>query len=72
MKHQKEWRTCDRCGKEIIRYNKERAYIKTEEVKPFHALHRSNAADASNGDEKGIGHTQLSVPYKIILNEGIE
>ena len=36
MKHSKEWRTCDRCGKEIIRYNKERAYIKTEEVKPFH------------------------------------
>ena len=36
MKHSKEWRTCDRCGKEIIRYNKERAYIKTEEEEPFH------------------------------------
>ena len=33
MKHSKEWRTCDRCGKEIIRYNKEYAYIKTEEIK---------------------------------------
>ena len=35
MKHQKEWRTCDRCGKEIIRCNKEYAYIKTEEIKPL-------------------------------------
>lgn len=36
MKHQKEWHTCDRCGKEIIRYDKEHAYIKTEEVEPLH------------------------------------
>lgn len=35
MKHQKEWSTCDRCGKEIIRCNKEYAYIKTEEIKPL-------------------------------------
>lgn len=36
MKHQKEWRTCDRCGKEIIRYDEKYAYIKTREVKPLH------------------------------------
>ena len=35
MKHEKEWYTCDRCGKEIIFYNKEYAYFKTEELKPF-------------------------------------
>ena len=36
MKHQKEWRTCDRCGKEIIRYDEKYAYIKTREIKPLH------------------------------------
>ncbi len=36
MKHQKEWRTCDRCGKEIIRYDEKNAYIKTREVKPLY------------------------------------
>ncbi len=28
MKHQKEWRTCDRCGKEIIRYDEKYALEK--------------------------------------------
>jgi hypothetical protein len=36
MKHQKEWHTCDRCGKEIIRYNEKYAYIKTREIKPLY------------------------------------
>lgn len=36
MKHQKEWYTCDRCGKKIIFYNEEYAYFKTEELEPFH------------------------------------
>ena len=27
MKHQKEWHTCDRCGKEIIRYNEKYGYL---------------------------------------------
>lgn len=36
MKHQKEWHTCDRCGKEIIRYDEKCAYIKTREVKPLY------------------------------------
>lgn len=36
MKHQKEWRTCDRCGKEIIFYNEKCAYFKTEELEPLH------------------------------------
>lgn len=36
MKHERKWCTCDRCGAEIIRYDKEYAYIKTEEVKPLH------------------------------------
>lgn len=35
MKHERQWCTCDRCGKEIIRCNKEYAYIKTEEIKPL-------------------------------------
>lgn len=30
MKHQKEWRTCDRCGKEIIRYD-EKMHISKQE-----------------------------------------
>ena len=33
MKHQKEWRTCDRCGKEIIRYDEKNAYIKNKRDK---------------------------------------
>lgn len=36
MKHQKEWHTCDRCGKEIIHYDEKYAYIKTREIKPLH------------------------------------
>lgn len=36
MKHSKEWHTCDRCGKEIIRHDEKYAYIKTREIKPLH------------------------------------
>lgn len=36
MKHSKEWHTCDRCGREIIRYNEKYAYVKTREVKPLY------------------------------------
>lgn len=32
MKHEKEWHTCDRCGKEIIKYDKNRVHIKTQEI----------------------------------------
>ena len=35
MKHQKEWRTCDRCGKEMTFYNEKYAHFKTEELEPF-------------------------------------
>ncbi len=45
MKHQKEWRTCDRCGKEIIRYDEKCAYIKTREVKPFYEKSICTAED---------------------------
>ena len=45
MKHQKEWRTCDRCGKEIIRYDEKYAYIKTEEIKPLHEKRECIAED---------------------------
>lgn len=36
MKHEKEWHTCDRCGKEIIRYNEYYAHINTEEIEPLY------------------------------------
>lgn len=36
MKHQKEWRTCDRCGKEMTFYNEKYAYVKTEELEPLY------------------------------------
>ncbi len=36
MKHEKEWHTCDRCGKEIIHYNERYAQINTEEIEPLH------------------------------------
>lgn len=36
MKRQKEWYTCDRCGKEMTFYNEKYAHFKTEELKPFH------------------------------------
>lgn len=45
MKHQKEWRTCDRCGKEIIRYDEKYAYIKTREVKPLYETSIYTAED---------------------------
>lgn len=45
MKHQKEWRTCDRCGKEIIRYDEKNAYIKTREVKPLYEKSICTAED---------------------------
>ena len=35
MKHEKEWYTCDRCGKEIIQYDKNRVHIKTQEIAPL-------------------------------------
>ena len=35
MKHEKEWYTCDRCGKEIIQYDKNRVHIKTQEIDPL-------------------------------------
>ena len=35
MKHEKEWYTCDRCGKEIIQYGKKRVHIKTQEIEPL-------------------------------------
>lgn len=36
MKHQKEWHTCDRCGKEMEFYNEKYAHFKTEELEPLH------------------------------------
>ena len=36
MKHQKEWRTCDRCGKEMTFYNEKYAHVKTEELEPLY------------------------------------
>lgn len=45
MKHQKEWRTCDRCGKEIIRYDEKYAYIKTREIKPLYEKSICTAED---------------------------
>lgn len=45
MKHSKEWRTCDRCGKEIIRYDEKYAYVKTREVEPLHGKSRYTAED---------------------------
>lgn len=45
MKHQKEWHTCDRCGKEIIRYDEKYAYIKTRETKPLHEKSICTAED---------------------------
>lgn len=45
MKHQKEWCTCDRCGKEIIRYDEKYAYIKTREVKPLYEKSICTAED---------------------------
>ena len=45
MKHQKEWHTCDRCGKEIIRYDEKYAYIKTREIKPLHEKSICTAED---------------------------
>jgi hypothetical protein len=35
MKHQKEWHTCDRCGKEMTFYNEKYAHFKTEELEPL-------------------------------------
>lgn len=45
MKHQKEWCTCDRCGKEIILYDEKYAYIKTREIKPLHEKSICTAED---------------------------
>ena len=45
MKHQKEWHTCDRCGKEIVRYDEKCAYIKTREVKPLYEKSICTAED---------------------------
>lgn len=45
MKHQKEWHTCDRCGKEIIRYDEKYAYIKTREIEPLHETSIYTAED---------------------------
>jgi hypothetical protein len=45
MKHQKEWHTCDRCGKEIIRYDEKCVYIKTREVKPLYEKSICTAED---------------------------
>ena len=42
---QKEWHTCDRCGKEIIRYDEKYAYIKTREIKPLHEKSICTAED---------------------------
>ena len=36
MKHQKEWHTCDRFGKEMAFYNEKYAHFKTEELEPLH------------------------------------
>ena len=36
MKHQKEWHTCDRCGKEMTFYNEKYAHVKTEELEPLY------------------------------------
>lgn len=36
MKHSKEWRTCDRCGKEMTFYIEKYARFKTEELEPLH------------------------------------
>lgn len=33
MKHQKEWRTCDRCGKEIIRYDEKKCIYQNKRGK---------------------------------------
>lgn len=35
MKHQKEWHTCDRCGKEIVHYDECYAHINTEQIEPL-------------------------------------
>ena len=49
MKHQKEWHTCDRCGKEIIRYDEKCAYIKTREVKPLYEKKHMHSRRFSKG-----------------------
>lgn len=36
MKHEREWYTCDRCGKEMTFYNEKYAHFKTEELEPLH------------------------------------
>lgn len=45
MKHEKEWHTCDRCGKEIIRHNEFYAHIKTQEINPLNENDRYTAKD---------------------------
>lgn len=49
MKHQKECRTCDRCGREIIRYNEKYAYVKTREVEPLYEKSICTAEDLAKG-----------------------
>lgn len=36
MKHEREWHTCDRCGKEMTFYNEKYARLKTEELEPIY------------------------------------
>lgn len=45
MKHQKEWNTCDRCGKEMTFYNEKYAHFKTEELEPLHEKTTYTAED---------------------------
>lgn len=45
MKHEREWHTCDRCGKEIIRYNEFYAHIKTKEINPLNENNIYTAKD---------------------------
>ena len=54
MKHQKEWHTCDRCGKEIIRYDEKCAYNqnkrgKTSLQKKHMHSRRFSKGSVSNG-----------------------